>query len=393
LPHDVLAYALRSRSWHYLDIDQIQNIDATKKRNESGFEELVMNEKHKELVLALVESHHSESRAITAETNPDISMDLVQGKGKGLIILLHGVPGVGKTSTAETVAAYTQKPLYPITCGDVGEKAIEVEANLERHFQLAHKWGCVLLLDEADVFLAKRDNKDVKRNAIVSVFLRTLEWYSGILFLTTNRVGVIDEAFRSRIQIQLYYPNLDKASTLRIWENSLKMIQRKNENLEVKIGFNRKEILDYSAQHFDENKLEGSNERSITSWNGRQIRNAFQTAIALAQYDRLRNIKNAIIDEHLTEEEARKKYKTATLKQTHFSHVAALNKEYYDYVRLTNQGLNDDEVAGQEGTRAPSTPMSTPSAGIRKLRQQRLASPSAQGRRFKQSVSGDIDAE
>lgn len=84
-------------------------------------------------------------------------MDLVKGKGKGLVILLHGLPGVGKILTAETVAAHTGRPLYPITCGDIGETARDVQLNLEHHFRLAHKWGCVLLLDEADVFLSERD--------------------------------------------------------------------------------------------------------------------------------------------------------------------------------------------------------------------------------------------
>jgi len=93
-------------------------------------------------------------------------MDLVKGKGKGLIILLHGEPGmalyqiqainlanlegVGKTSTAECVADLTHRPLFPITCGDIGETASEVETNLELNFQLAHRWGCVLILDEAE---------------------------------------------------------------------------------------------------------------------------------------------------------------------------------------------------------------------------------------------------
>jgi SpoVK/Ycf46/Vps4 family AAA+-type ATPase len=79
-------------------------------------------------------------------------MDLVRGKGKGLIILLHGVPGVGKTSTAESIASFTKRPLYPITCGDLSETAREVEESLEAHFTLAHRWGCILLLDEADGF-------------------------------------------------------------------------------------------------------------------------------------------------------------------------------------------------------------------------------------------------
>ena len=102
-------------------------------------------------------------------TSPQREMDLVKAKGKGLIILLHGVPGVGKTSTAECVAASTRRPLFPITCGDIGaSSAQEVEENLEGYFELARKWGCVLLLDEADVFLSERKRGDIIQNSLVS---------------------------------------------------------------------------------------------------------------------------------------------------------------------------------------------------------------------------------
>jgi hypothetical protein len=37
-----------------------------------------------------------------------------------------------------------------VTCGDIGETASEVQESLDYNFQLAHKWGCVLLLDEAE---------------------------------------------------------------------------------------------------------------------------------------------------------------------------------------------------------------------------------------------------
>ena len=82
--------------------------------------------------------------------------------------MLHGVPGVGKTSTAECIADCTQRPLFPITCGDIGETATSVEVNLGKSFQLAHRWGCVLLLDEADVFMGKRSGSDIQRNSLVS---------------------------------------------------------------------------------------------------------------------------------------------------------------------------------------------------------------------------------
>jgi AAA+ superfamily predicted ATPase len=51
--------------------------------------------------------------------------------------------------------------------------------------------------------------------------LRTLEYFSGILFLTTNRVGAFDEAFRSRIHMAISYNTLTQESRRQIWRNFL----------------------------------------------------------------------------------------------------------------------------------------------------------------------------
>lgn len=86
---------------------------------------------------------------------------------------------------AECVAESHGKPLFPITCGkylsvggervrltnvigDLGLVAEEVEAKLARIFHLAEQWDCVLLLDEADVFLAERTKTDLQHNSLVS---------------------------------------------------------------------------------------------------------------------------------------------------------------------------------------------------------------------------------
>ncbi|KAI5919487.1 P-loop containing nucleoside triphosphate hydrolase protein [Camillea tinctor] len=116
-------------------------------------------------------------------------------------LLGSGAPGVGKTSTAECVAAYTSRPLLPVTCGDIGYKPEVVEDSLDELFTLAHKWGCVLLLDEADVFLAKRNKEDIKRNGLVSIFLRILEYYSGVLFLTLQKRAQIPTSLRPRLRV------------------------------------------------------------------------------------------------------------------------------------------------------------------------------------------------
>jgi SpoVK/Ycf46/Vps4 family AAA+-type ATPase len=139
--------------------------------DKDGFERLILPDGHKNIVRALVKTH---VRRATADGSPAVNhsqreFDVVKGKGKGLIILLHGAPGVGKTSTAECVAANAGRPLFPITCGDLGgNTAQEVERNLEKFFDLARKWSAVLLLDEADVFLSAREKGDIRQNSLVS---------------------------------------------------------------------------------------------------------------------------------------------------------------------------------------------------------------------------------
>lgn len=102
-----------------------------------------------------------------------------------------------------------------------------------------------------------------------TVFLRTLEYYSGILFLTTNRVGVIDEAFASRIHVPLFYPALDERSTKKIWENSLKKIKHNNKNADIAIKFDKDTLLDYAVQHFRENTPPPGEDTPSSAWNGR----------------------------------------------------------------------------------------------------------------------------
>lgn len=144
LPNKVYGFVLRSRRWHFLNIDNIRPLE----RHSDGFDNLILPPGVARLVESLVKTHDPQNMPSLTDNqyNHEHHVDLVRGKGKGLIMLLHGAPGVGKTSTAECVADYTHRPLFPITCGDIGETAKEVEYNLEQNFSLAHRWGCVLLV-------------------------------------------------------------------------------------------------------------------------------------------------------------------------------------------------------------------------------------------------------
>ncbi|KAK3317644.1 hypothetical protein B0T19DRAFT_479682 [Cercophora scortea] len=330
LPYQVPAYEFRSRQWVWLDVDRVEEINKSDEARRRGWIDLVIPEEYSQLLVSLVDNHTSGPDASKGKSaDPEslnFQIDLVRGKGRGLIILLHGPPGSGKTSTAETIAAYTGRPLYSITCGDIGVTPMHVENSLRYHTELAAKWGCVLLLDEADVFLTKRSWNDMNRNALVSVFLRHLEYYSGILFLTTNIVGVIDEAFKSRIHISLRYPSIDLPSTEKIWNNLLNRIAKDNKTADVRIEFNRETLLAYARWHYRKH------EASETTWNGRQVRNAFQIAIALGQYDRLNRIK----DEGLTPEQALssgdKSLRTIRLTKRNFASIAKTARDFEDYI-------------------------------------------------------------
>lgn len=110
-------------------------------------------------------------KAAERKVNRDwTSLDLIQGKGSGLFILLHGVPGVGKTATAEAVALANSKPLFKITVGDLGMTPDTVESKLCEIFRLASIWDCILLLDEVDTFFSQRSKADsaMTKNAVVS---------------------------------------------------------------------------------------------------------------------------------------------------------------------------------------------------------------------------------
>jgi len=165
--------------------------------------------------------------------NQDKSLtDIITGKGGGCIFLLHGSPGVGKTLTAEAIAELLHKPLYSVSVGELGTSTTQLEDSLREILEVASTWNAVILLDEADIFLEKRTESDIKRNAMVGIFLRLLEYHQGVLFLTTNRVKTFDRAFHSRISVALQYEDLDSKAREKIWSNFFEIGNIKDVNIE-----------------------------------------------------------------------------------------------------------------------------------------------------------------
>jgi SpoVK/Ycf46/Vps4 family AAA+-type ATPase len=102
------------------------------------------------------------------------------------------------------------------------------------------------------------------------VFLRILEYYDGILILTSNRVGILDEAFKSRIQVALHYEDHTVSARKAIWKNFLNILESSGANADIG------ELEEHLAELSEE------------VLNGRQIRNAMTTARQLALHKKQR---------------------------------------------------------------------------------------------------------
>ena len=127
--------------------------------------------------------------------------------------------------------------------------------------------------------------------------------------LTSNRVGTFDEAFKSRIQVALYYKALTRPSRKKIWQNFLEMLEEDEEDVDLDALRNR---LDELAGH---------------ELNGRQIRNTLTTARQLAIY------------------------KKEQLQWEHLEYALSLSTDFNDYIKRV-QGHTDAQWAAEEGIRA-----------------------------------------
>ncbi|KAI0117971.1 P-loop containing nucleoside triphosphate hydrolase protein [Nemania sp. FL0031] len=311
-----------------LNVDRIKDITW----NKQSFDHLVVDHVTKELVQALV----------THQIAREKGTDIIDRKGNGLIILLHGGPGTGKTFTAESVAELAEKPLFRVTCGDIGTEPEKVEKYLESALYLGKIWGCVVLIDEAEVFLEQRSLDNLERNALVSVFLRVLEYYEGILILTSNRVGTFDEAFKSRILLSLHYDNLTPGQRTKIWKNFFSRLKTMDLDGSPKadsststalresgdLGGPRKRKFEEVETGIDFDDVECYlKELAEFELNGRQIRNVITAARQYANF------------------------KGVAMNYEHLKHVITVSSKFEKYLKTVQEGYSGDEIMRSEGIR------------------------------------------
>lgn len=160
LPYRVCGYFIRNRKFYPLHIDRLQPI----KWSKVGLDHLVLPADHKRMLLAII---RAQARELHQDSEAPFR-DLVRGHGRGTVILLHGAPGLGKTTTAELVAEKLARPLLSLTIADLGSPSREMESGLTHYMKLAERWGCIMLIKNADEIVQQRDTTNSERNNTMS---------------------------------------------------------------------------------------------------------------------------------------------------------------------------------------------------------------------------------
>ena len=198
----VRLFSLDIKGYVYADVDDLEPYEY----DPTAIDRLFLPPKMKDVLAKLF-----------ATPTEQLFGDVVRGKHGGIVILASGNPGVGKTLTAEVYAEIAQRPLYVLEFGEMGTTVEQIEQHLQAIFARVVRWHAVLQFDECEIFLSQRGD-DLERSAIVGIFLRMLDYYEGLLFLTTNRPQSLDYAIRSRVMLRLEYPDLDGSVRADIWQ-------------------------------------------------------------------------------------------------------------------------------------------------------------------------------
>ncbi|CAG1985039.1 unnamed protein product [Fusarium graminearum] len=258
MPPFLMGYSMDRKDWCRYLVDNIKDI-AWKG---DAWSSLILQPEQKSVLEALVMSHEYPSNA---RNHPE-------QKGKGLVVLLHGSPGSGKTMSAEAAAEMAHKPLLTTSMSDLSQTGSPwmFERNLQDLLQFATTWKAIVLFDEADVLLQSRekDSMNTTRMALVAVFLKHLEYFSGIVFLTTNRIEAIDEAMFSRLHLSINFGPPNSETRRRIW--ALNFMKVPANDTKIREQADRDEAIKELVRY----KL-----------NGREISNAMNTARTLARFE------------------------------------------------------------------------------------------------------------
>jgi hypothetical protein len=162
--------------------------------------------------------------------------DRLSHLGSGLVALLAGPSGVGKTMAAQVLAHDLGLQLFRVDLAGVVDKYIgETEKRLRTAFAFAERPGVLLFFDEADALFGARtqarDSHDRYANLEINYLLQRIETFQGVAILATNRKSELDPAFLRRLRTTIDFLSPGATERLRLWELALPNLTPAKETL------------------------------------------------------------------------------------------------------------------------------------------------------------------
>ncbi|GKZ38850.1 hypothetical protein AbraIFM66950_011373, partial [Aspergillus brasiliensis] len=274
-PPVIDAYLLPELRWSVVEVDKIHEVVADESRS---FNNLMIDDGTRQILRGLVKGQEA--------FDSDFTNDIGRPLAMGTTVLLHGPPGCGKTFSVECLAETIMRPLLRLTHASLGESVHDLVKSLEEAFRLSDRWDCIILFDDVNSLFSPRKD-DMSQNIRITLFMQLTETHNGLLFLTTNQVGMLDEAFLSRVQIKLYYPGFAWDMAHRMLENCLNSIKERAHKDKSHIKIETDDIL--LCMH-------GIMESGRATYNGRDIVNLCQTALLLAKHETQEDLSLAEFD-------------------------------------------------------------------------------------------------
>jgi len=151
----------------------------------------------------------------------------------GITVLLHGVPGTGKTESVLQLARQSGRDIFKVDISSTksmwfGQSEKLIKRIFTDYYELAKKSEVtpILFFNEADAIISKRKDVDSSsvgqtENAIQNILLEELEKFEGIFFATTNLIKNLDAAFERRFLFKVEFHKPDTELKISLWKLKL----------------------------------------------------------------------------------------------------------------------------------------------------------------------------
>ncbi|KAF2963821.1 hypothetical protein GQX73_g9767 [Xylaria multiplex] len=206
--HVIPGFSFDDNMWCSFKLDHIQEVEY----DADAFKSLILPEEKKVLLHGLVGTYDNRRPRCSEPT---------RGEEKGMIVLLYGRHGVGKTLAAESIADYIKRPLYRVNPGELGARAYRIKRVLSSIVSLATRWNAIILIENVDAYLEPRSRNPLRHSNFITAFLKRLKSHNGVVFLTTAHVEAISLEFLHDIPIPVGFPALSLQTRRELWKRIL----------------------------------------------------------------------------------------------------------------------------------------------------------------------------